>query len=62
MNAILTPEVIREVTRQRVRDALGPRMITLYDQFGRPVQVPSTQSKIGETITVRRPQRAGTPA
>lgn len=33
--------------------------VTLYDQFGRPVYVPSTQRKIGDTITVRRPERFG---
>ncbi len=29
--------------------------VTLYDQFGRPVYVPSSAPKIGDTITVKRP-------
>lgn len=31
--------------------------ITLYDQFGYPVYIPSSAPKIGRTITVRRPPR-----
>ncbi len=30
---------------------------TLYDQFGREVQYSSVVPKIGDTITIRRPQR-----
>jgi hypothetical protein len=32
-------------------------MITLYDQFGREIYAPSSASKIGNTITVKRPRR-----
>ena len=31
--------------------------VTLYDQFGRPVLVPSSAPKIGDTITVKRPEQ-----
>jgi hypothetical protein len=37
--------------------AFGPPMVTLYDQFGRPIYVPSSQKKIGDTITLRPPAR-----
>lgn len=30
--------------------------VTLYDQFGRPVYVPSSAPKIGDTITVKWPE------
>jgi hypothetical protein len=35
----------------------GPRLVTIYDQFGRPVYVPSPAAKIGDTIIVKRPVR-----
>ncbi len=37
----------------------APPMVTLYDQFGRPVYVPSSQKKIGDSIKVQRPHTYG---
>jgi hypothetical protein len=35
----------------------GMAPVTLFDQFGRPVYVPSSAAKIGDTIMVKRPER-----
>lgn len=41
--------------RKDAATLFAPPTVTLYDQFGRPVYVPSTATKIGDTITVKRP-------
>ncbi len=58
MNHILTPAELRFDGRS-IFEHFAPPIVTLYDQFGRPVYVPSSQKKIGETITVKRPVRVG---
>jgi len=56
MNSILSTDDILKEFRHSIEDHFQ-RFVILYDQFGRPVEVPSTAPKIGTTITVKRPQR-----
>ncbi len=56
MNTLLTPEHVRKATATLFRQ-FQPPIVTLYDQFGRPVYVPSTARKIGDTAEVPRPTR-----
>lgn len=48
---------VQEESLKIMRNNFGPRLVTLYDQFSQPVYVPSSQSKIGETIIIKRPPR-----
>jgi hypothetical protein len=63
---ILTDALGEAVTREDMRQLadyafIGPT-VRLYDQFGRPVYVPSTAPKIGSTISVKRPRQFGAPS
>ena len=50
----------RQIAEEGLRSlarSLGPRMVTLYDPYGHPIYVPSTEIKIGATINVKTPAR-----
>jgi len=57
---VLGEEYVREALRQFADTAFCGRMVTLYDPYGRPVYVPSTESRIGTTINVKTPARFST--
>lgn len=53
----MDPEAVRRDALRSFEQHFGMPMIVLYDPYGRPVYVPSSQQKIGQKFTVKTPKR-----